>query len=175
MARNSGKSSLTLRLSTTKERVTRKCCDLGKGRCLAISVLLPVGPLESGPCRSTLLLGLQATGVLDCLGLCFLLNHDSTRAASVSAFANQSMKNLIYVYLTLVGGLVIAILYSLLERLFPRRCPGCRRLTLPVPMTIEGLDAVVCSRADCRYKGSDATWRQEIERTPEITDEDLPV
>jgi hypothetical protein len=46
------------------------------------------------------------------------------------------MKVLIYVYLALVGGLVIAILPSMLQRLFPKRCPRYHRLSLPLPMTV---------------------------------------
>jgi len=69
------------------------------------------------------------------------------------------MKVLIYVYLAVVSGLGIAILASLLERLYPKRCPGCHRLSLPLPMTIEGREALVCTRADCRFQGNDETWR----------------
>ena len=69
------------------------------------------------------------------------------------------MKVLIYLYLTVVGGLVVAILFSLLVRLFPKRCPGCQRLSLPLPMTVDGREALVCTRADCRFKGDDETWR----------------
>jgi hypothetical protein len=34
----------------------------------------------------------------------------------------------------MVSGLVIAIRSSLLKRLFPKRCPGCQRLSLTLPM-----------------------------------------
>ena len=74
------------------------------------------------------------------------------------------MKVLIYLYLTMVSGLVIAILSSLLKRLFPKRCPGCQRLSLPLPMTVEGREALVCTRTDCRFRGDDVTWRIEQEK-----------
>jgi hypothetical protein len=54
----------------------------------------------------------------------------------------KNMKILIYLYLALVATLAMAVLLSLLSRLLPKQCPACQRLSLPLPMTVDGREAL---------------------------------